>query len=315
MAEVAGYDVPGYVLGKRLGQGSFGVVYRARRIADDAECAVKVANPRRGRKAAIEEEIAVLRAVVRGAPGCVPMFLGAGKVRDQLNRQRVWMATELFDRGDLYQVMVRRRDQGQPDNTLFSDREVMRVAATVLTVLMSLPFGFRVHGDIKPDNILMSANGTFRLTDMGSSALMGKRAHHYIGTPGYVPPECLMFADFVLDRSVDVWMLGATLYELATGKLMVDMEVRDEFRYLEQLAHVAGPPPAAMLSDPTRLRWDARQLFVASAVGGQTPDAGTMDRHLSGRHDRVQPFIHKCCMWSPAARCGVGELYKLAIDQ
>lgn len=80
-----------------------------------------------------------------------------------------------------------------------------------------------VHHDIKPDNILVGANGNFVISDFGVSTkvrdLMQGEAEELIGgTEGYMGPE--MFKPYAESiAATDIWALGASVYEMLTGEL------------------------------------------------------------------------------------------------
>ncbi len=96
-----------------------------------------------------------------------------------------------------------------------------------------------VHGDIKPANLLLSDDGTLKITDLGLARLM-KRAEPadsieaiagghdaaasnqpqaIVGTVGYMPPEQAFHTD-VVDHRADIYSLGCTLYFLLTGQTL-----------------------------------------------------------------------------------------------
>jgi len=77
-----------------------------------------------------------------------------------------------------------------------------------------------VHRDIKPDNILLSSEGQVKITDFGLATLEDApkltRQGQIIGTPAYLPPEGVTGEP--IDARSDLFSLGATIYEILTGK-------------------------------------------------------------------------------------------------
>lgn len=79
-----------------------------------------------------------------------------------------------------------------------------------------------IHRDIKPSNLILDPEGTVWLTDFG----LAKRADEVtltaagilMGTPRYMSPEQAATTRQPIDHRTDIYSLGATLYELATGK-------------------------------------------------------------------------------------------------
>ncbi|MFN0051920.1 MAG: protein kinase domain-containing protein [Planctomycetales bacterium] len=85
-----------------------------------------------------------------------------------------------------------------------------------------------IHRDIKPSNLILDPEGTVWLTDFG----LAKRADEVtltaagmlMGTPRYMSPEQAAAAKQPIDHRTDIYSLGATLYELATGKPVFDSQ-------------------------------------------------------------------------------------------
>jgi serine/threonine protein kinase len=71
-----------------------------------------------------------------------------------------------------------------------------------------------VHGDVKPANVVFSADGTPKLTDFGLAAPAGL-AGDPAGTPEYMAPE--RSRGLPVGPAADVWSLGVVLYECLTG--------------------------------------------------------------------------------------------------
>src|SRR5262249_43261250 len=79
-----------------------------------------------------------------------------------------------------------------------------------------------IHRDIKPSNLLLDREGIVWLTDFG----LAKRADEVtmtasgtlMGTPRYMSPEQAESLQRSIDHRTDIYSLGASLYELATGR-------------------------------------------------------------------------------------------------
>jgi len=80
----------------------------------------------------------------------------------------------------------------------------------------------KVHGDVKPDNILVRSSGpllTPVLTDFGTSINVTWEGWLY-GTPEYMAPEGLLYpVSDVVSASYDTYSLGLTIYEILTGEV------------------------------------------------------------------------------------------------
>ncbi len=78
-----------------------------------------------------------------------------------------------------------------------------------------------IHRDLKPDNVLLAADGTPRLTDFGLARLRRDdvRLTHtgvVVGSPAYMSPEALRGEE--LDARSDIWSFGVLLYEMLAGR-------------------------------------------------------------------------------------------------
>ena len=75
-----------------------------------------------------------------------------------------------------------------------------------------------IHRDIKAANILLTNNGKIMLCDFGIAAnlQMQNKRSTMIGTPYWMAPEVIVKGR-LYDQSADIWSLGITIFEMATG--------------------------------------------------------------------------------------------------
>ena len=106
----------------------------------------------------------------------------------------------------------------------FTEQDAWKLIADVASGLAYLHEQDIIHQDIKPDNILVDNKGNYVITDFGISvqtrSTMRKSARQAStgGTTAYMAPERFS-RDATPVKASDIWSLGATVYELITGRL------------------------------------------------------------------------------------------------
>ena len=207
-----------YELLECLGDGSYGWVWRAQRLSDGAIVAVKIPKAQGKRN----EELAEGSPLVGQAPHpCVVDVYWMGRVPPD----REWYAIEMeyFPSVTLAQML----DQGE-EGFVASYGRLLGVFDQVLEGCAHLHRVGMSHGDIKPQNILVSAERV-KLTDFGSSVLpedMYVRTRENGGTILYSAPEIVGATLATRDASArylsDIYSLGVLLYHLVTARLPHD---------------------------------------------------------------------------------------------
>ena len=140
-------------------------------------------------------------------------------------------------------------------NGFFSAKEAAKIGMDICRALVVTAELGIIHRDIKPDNIMLSADGQYKLTDLGlakldnaaasgNSALVldendpAKTVHKTsFGTLEYMSPEQYIDSESCDIRS-DIYSLGVTLYQLATGRLPFETQTRSELRHM----HISVEP-------------------------------------------------------------------------
>jgi serine/threonine protein kinase len=105
-----------------------------------------------------------------------------------------------------------------------------------------------VHRDVKPANLMVDAQGTLWVTDFGLARISADSGltmtGDLLGTLRYMSPEQALAKHGLVDHRTDVYALGATLYELLTGRPSVDGKDRAEV--LRKLIFEEPAPPRSL---------------------------------------------------------------------
>lgn len=104
------------------------------------------------------------------------------------------------------------------DRGCFDDHTTRFITACVIEAFDYLHNRGIIYRDLKPENLLLDAQGYVKLVDFGFSKRLGysSKTWTFCGTPEYVAPETILNKGH--DRSVDYWALGILMYELLTGR-------------------------------------------------------------------------------------------------
>lgn len=219
-----------YRLRGRIGEGGMGVVYDA--VHDDGrEVALKVLPPATDERATerFRREARAIAALKHEGIVEVVEF-GEADGRTFLALERMHGVTLAEAVGALREQAVEGRsgeDLGAvvpSEAPLYGRTYVEAACRIVLAIARALEHAHSqgvIHRDVKPSNIWLGTDGGVRLFDFGLAHLVDAdsltRTGDFAGTPSYTSPEQLA-GERDLDGRTDVFSLGATLYELLTGR-------------------------------------------------------------------------------------------------
>jgi tRNA A-37 threonylcarbamoyl transferase component Bud32 len=114
------------------------------------------------------------------------------------------------------------REQAQMASASLHPRDVARWGMQAAEALAHAHQRGVIHRDVKPSNLLLDPHGVLWLTDFGLARRLDETvltmAGVVLGTPRYMSPEQVAAVQQPIDQRTDVYSLGATLYELATGR-------------------------------------------------------------------------------------------------
>lgn len=113
-------------------------------------------------------------------------------------------------------IMERIEGQSLAENSDYTFKEKLTIIAHVCDILSQIHSLGWVHGDVKPDNIIVGdRENDVKLIDFGFAAEIGTRLDSVKGTWGFLAPEQ---AGGKLQPVTDVFSLGGTMYWLLTGE-------------------------------------------------------------------------------------------------
>ena len=192
-----------FLLERELGSGGMGGVYMGRDKMLDRPVAVKVMQKEFGSDAEFVEKFK--REAQSAAKLIHPNI--AQVYSYGICDGMPYIAMELAAGGSLYSIM--NANPGKADVA-----RVIKICQQVAQALQCASDQGFVHGDVKPENILLDANGNAKLVDFGLAG-MQKDTDEIWGTPYYISPEKVKKEP--VDFRADMYSLGGTLYHALTG--------------------------------------------------------------------------------------------------
>jgi len=200
-------NIPGFVEDKVLGKGSYGTVYKAKRVSDQLIYAVKVVNTAGMDRETLEDSVNEIRLM---ASFKSPFLIGFHEAF--CCDQKLCVVTEYARLGDLTHTIERRKRQKRQ----FLENDIWRYLIQILEGLKVMHESGVIHRDIKSANLLLCGPDLIKIGDLGISTVLRTRklAKTQIGTPLYLAPEVWKRQPY--DEKCDMWSLGVVIYEMMT---------------------------------------------------------------------------------------------------
>jgi serine/threonine protein kinase len=217
-----------------LGQGGQKLVLAAKHKRD-GDVVLKIVYPRTDPESVRREILAVQQVQ---SPR-VPRILDQGVANTNVGAC-VWLREEQVPGSTLRRML---------DNGPLPAESVLRLGLHMMEALEGAERAQIVHRDVKPDNIICDLAGNFWLLDFGIarhldlSSLTATALPFGKMTLGYAPPEQCRNFKTDIDSRADLFALGVTLHECASGRnAFFDPPPRDHLELLRRVEQLVLPP-------------------------------------------------------------------------
>ncbi len=227
-----------YRIVEKVGEGGMGAVYRAVDLMLDRDVAIKAIRPELARE-----------------PEIVERFRSEARLLARVSHPAIATIYSFFQDGDdlfLAMEFVRGRSLSrilESEGALPWDQAVRLLSAAMEGIEVAHRAGI-VHRDLKPDNLMIgeaSGGSTVKVMDFGIARAAGSghltRTGLLVGTLRYMAPEQIQGEE--ADHRVDIYALGAVLYQTITGRSPFDG--KSDYAIIKAQIEEMPPPPSTVV--------------------------------------------------------------------
>lgn len=198
-----------YEIHRPLGEGQFGKVKEAVHVETGMRYAAKIIKKTaiKTKKDAdtVKKEVNLMKRL-NGHPNILQMF----EVLE--DAEKFYLILELASGGDLFDKIISMGG--------FSEDQARVYFQQIVSGLRHCHDQGIIHRDMKPENLLLDANGNLKISDFGLSNTIlttEQMLKTHCGSEKYAAPEVMQNTDPYIGPPVDVWSIGVILYIMVGG--------------------------------------------------------------------------------------------------
>ena len=133
------------------------------------------------------------------------------------------------------------------EKKILTERDTVTVGYSLLRALEVLSKACKtaqiVHGDLKPENIMLHRNGQVKVIDFGSSFFENKQLYKFCQTREYRAPEVILCETF--DSAIDIWSVACIMAECCTAQKLFRSQL--DYCHLYIITEYLGMPPDSLI--------------------------------------------------------------------
>ena len=279
---------------EKLGDGSFGTVFKVFDHKLGKETALKVIRKTEDMLVVGKHEVKMLQYIKKADLKDESLII---KLQDCfMFRGHLCLSFELID-FNLYEYLRETKLTGIPM------KEIRHIACSLLISIQFLHQHNIIHGDLKPENVMLTKDGSIRLIDLGSSCFQQEILSVYIQSRHYRSPEVALGATY--DCAVDMWSFGCLLYEMFTGIPL--FAVSSTADLIDRFINIIGMPSQEFLGTIDK-KTAARHFNSLKCMRDQGSVGVAM--MMQGADEELIDLIERCLIWDPAQRITPGYALK-----
>ncbi|XP_052371033.1 hormonally up-regulated neu tumor-associated kinase homolog A-like isoform X2 [Oncorhynchus keta] len=208
--------VGNYLIGRKLGEGSFAKVREGLHAMTGEKVAVKVIDKRKAKK-----DSYVTKNLRR-----------EGQIQQMIRHPNITQLLDILETENSYYLVMELCPGGNLMNRIYEkkkldERETQKYVRQLVMAVEHLHRAGVVHRDLKIENLLLDEQEHIKLIDFGLSNCAGILGYSdpfstQCGSPAYAAPELLSRKKY--GPKVDVWSIGVNMYAMLTGSLPFTVE-------------------------------------------------------------------------------------------